>query len=140
LRIKIFYDEIDFRVKNWKKVKKLIEKVILEKEKIPGDLNFILTNDRTLKDINKTFLKHNYKTDVISFDYGNDDFVSNEIYISIERVKANAKNYKVSYDNELLRVMIHGALHLTGYNDQNEREKDGMKRLEEKWLKIYEVI
>jgi probable rRNA maturation factor len=140
LRIKSFYDDSDFRVKNWKKVKKLIEKVILEKEKIPGDLNFILTNDRTLKDINKTFLKHNYKTDVISFDYGNDDFVSNEIYISIERVKANAKNYKVSYDNELLRVMIHGALHLTGYNDQNEREKDGMKRLEEKWLKIYEVI
>jgi probable rRNA maturation factor len=140
LRIKIFYDEIDFRVKNWKKVKKLIEKVILEKEKIPGDLNFILTNDRTLKDINKTFLKHNYKTDVISFDYGNDDLVANEIYISIERVKTNAKNYKVSYENELLRVMIHGALHLTGYNDQNEREKDGMKRLEEKWLKIYEVI
>ena len=111
-----------------------------KKGKISGDLNFILTNDRILKEINVQFLKHNYDTDVISFNYGDESTISGEVYVSIDRVKINAKNYKVSYNNELLRVIIHGVLHLCGYVDSTEVEKELMRRQEDSWIKIYEEI
>lgn len=140
MNIHIFYDNIDFRVKGWRNVKKLVEKVISEEGKISGDLNFILTNDRILKEINLQFLKHNYNTDVISFNYGAESTISGEVYVSIDRVKINAKNYKVSYNNELLRVIIHGVLHLCGYEDSTEVEKEQMRRQEDSWIKIYRDI
>ena len=140
MSIKIFYDNIDFRIKNWRNVKKLVEKVISEEGKISGDLNFILTNDNILKKINMQFLKHNYYTDVISFDYGAKNIIAGEIYISIDTVRINAKNYKVSYNIELLRIIIHGVLHLCGYDDCTEEEKDIMRKLENSWLKVYGEI
>lgn len=140
MNIQIFYDNINFRVKNWRNVKKLIEKVISEEGKISGDLNFILTNDTILKEINVQFLKHNYYTDVISFDYGEHNIIAGDIYISIDTVKINAKNYKVSYRLELVRVIIHGVLHLCGYEDKTAMEKDVMRRKENSWLRVYREI
>lgn len=140
MSVKIFYDNIDFRIKNWRNVKKLVEKVISKEKKISGDLNFILTNDTSLKEINVQFLKHNYYTDVISFNYGSKNIVDGEIYISIDTVRINAKNYKVSYKIELLRVIIHGVLHLCGYDDCNEEEKDKMRRMENYWSGVYSEI
>jgi rRNA maturation RNase YbeY len=138
LSIRIFYDEVDFRLKGWKRVKKVIEKVISDEKKISGDLIFILTNDTFIKKLNKKFLKHNYYTDVISFDYGDEKTVEGEIYISIDRVKINALNYKVSYNLELLRVFIHGVLHLCGYEDKSKKERSEMRRKEDFWMNIYE--
>lgn len=140
MNIQIFYDNINFRVKNWRNVKKLIEKVISEEGKISGDLNFILTNDTILKEINVQFLKHNYYTDVVSFDYGEHNIIAGDIYISIDTVKINAKNYKVSYRLELVRVIIHGVLHLCGYEDKTAMEKDVMRRRENSWLRVYREI
>lgn len=140
MNIQIFYDNINFRVKNWRNVKKLIEKVISEEGKISGDLNFILTNDTILKEINVQFLKHNYYTDVVSFDYGEHNIIAGDIYISIDTVKINAKNYKVSYRLELVRVIIHGVLHLCGYDDKTAMEKDVMRRRENSWLRVYREI
>lgn len=140
MSIRIFYDNIDFRVKNWRKIKKLVEKVISEDGKVSGDLNFILTNDIILREINIQFLKHNYYTDVVSFDYSTRDIISGEIYISIDTVKINAKNYKVSYGIEIIRVIIHGVLHLCGYNDRTAKEKDVMRGLENSWLRIHGEI
>lgn len=140
MNIQIFYDNINFRVKNWRNVKKLIEKVISEEGKISGDLNFILTNDTILKEINVQFLKHNYYTDVVSFDYGEHNIIAGDIYISIDTVKINAKNYKVSYRLELVRVIIHGVLHLCGYEDKTAMEKDVMRRKENSWLRVYREI
>jgi probable rRNA maturation factor len=137
LTIRIFYDDINFRLKGWKKVRSLIEKVISNEKRISGDLNFILSNDEAVRDINIRFLEHDYNTDVIAFDYNEGRIVNGEVYISIDTVKRNANNYKVSLMNELLRVIIHGTLHLCGYNDKTEKDKERMRFLEEKWLVIY---
>ena len=134
MSIRIFYDETSFRVKDWKKTVKIIRKVIAKEERISGDLSFIITNDTSLKEINIEFLEHDYFTDVISFNYNDGNVISGEVYISLERIKENALNYNVSLKEELLRVIIHGVLHLVGFNDSTEEERGEMKKMEDFWL------
>jgi rRNA maturation RNase YbeY len=140
LKIRIFYEDVNFRLDGWRNIKKLIEKVIRGENKIPGDLIFILTNNKVVRKLNKEFLKHNYNTDVISFDWDGDENINGEVYISIETVKLNSLNYKVSYKSELVRVIVHGVLHLCGYNDKSIKEKEEIRRREDYWLSIYEKI
>ena len=134
MNIRIFYEDIGFRLVGWKKTRAIVNKVILKEKRISGDLNFILTNDRKLLEINKNFLGRDYYTDVIAFDYSIKNIISGDIFISIDTVRINSKNYKVSYKEELFRVMIHGVLHLCGYKDNTEKEKRRMRREEEIWI------
>ena len=137
MKIRIFYEEVGFRLKDWKNIKKIIEEVISKEKKVSGDLNFIFTNDKHLVDINRKFLNRNYFTDVISFDYSSGKIISGEVYISTETVKNNSINYKVSYREEIFRVLIHGVLHLCGYDDKSETEVRRMRRMEDYWIKIW---
>jgi probable rRNA maturation factor len=137
LNINIFYESVNFRIRNWKKVKKLVSKVISEEGKFSGDLNFILARDEYVRDINKKYLNHNWFTDVISFCYNEEEGLNGEIYISIETVKRNALNYKVSYNEELLRVIVHGVLHLCGYMDKFKEEKEKMTIKENYWMEKF---
>lgn len=134
MKIIIFYDNINYRIREGKEVLKLVEKVIRKEGKIPGDLYFVITTDKELLKINQEFLGNNSLTDVIAFDYSEKNKINGEIYISKETVKRNSINYKVSLKNEMMRVMIHGTLHLCGYDDKNEKERKKMTEEENEWL------
>ena len=140
MSIRIFYDNTDFRLKSSGKTGRIIEKVIWNESKISRDLIFIFTDDETLRKINIEFLNHDYLTDVITFDDGRDDIIKGEIYISIDRVKENAINYNVSLRNELLRVMIHGILHLLGFDDKNDQERAKMRAMEDLCMANFNVL
>lgn len=137
MNVRFYYDQIKYRIRKAGEIKTFLGKVVLDENKIPGDLIFIFTNDKKLLEMNIKFLKHNYYTDVISFDYSSEEIVSGEIYISIERVRKNAKRFNNTILEELLRVMIHGVLHLCGYKDKSRDEKNLMNFRQEQRLKEY---
>jgi rRNA maturation RNase YbeY len=137
LSVKIYYDQIKYRIQKAGEVKRFIEKVITEENKTPGDLVFILTGDEKVLEINRRFLKHDYYTDVISFDYSAEGEVNGEIYMSVDTIRRNAVSYKSGIKEELLRVMIHGVLHLCGYRDEDVKDKEKMFARQEQKLKEF---
>jgi rRNA maturation RNase YbeY len=111
-----------------------ISSAIREENQKAGNLNFIFCSDGYLLKINQEFLKHDYYTDVVTFDYVEGDLVSGDIFVSVERVSENAGIYQVSFQNELERVIIHGVLHLLGYGDEDIEHKIEMTKKENYYL------
>jgi len=128
------YDIENFRVRESKKIKSVIKKLLTDENKEEGLIRFIFTSDEKILDINREFLNHNFFTDIITFDYGEGNTVSGEIYISIETVKENSEIYNKSFKDEIHRVIFHGILHLCGYKDKSEPEIKEMRYMEEKYL------
>jgi probable rRNA maturation factor len=112
---------------------------MFKKERTPlKQLQYIFCSDEYLLEINRQYLQHNYYTDIITFDLSeNGAAVTGEIYISIDRVKENARDFKAPFKHELLRVIFHGALHLCGYKDKTEKEQAIMRKAEDKYLHYY---
>jgi probable rRNA maturation factor len=137
LNIKFFYDKVNFRVKGSGEIKAFLEKVITDERKSAGDLSFIFTRDEVMLGMNKEFLKHNYHTDVIAFDNCSKGIVSGEVYISVEALRRNAKLYNVLLSEELMRVLIHGTLHLCGYLDKDDKSEDHMFKRQEQLVKKF---
>lgn len=95
-----------------------------------GDINIVFCNDTYLLEINQKYLNHNYFTDIITFDYSENGIISGDLFISVDTVKENSLKFKVSFDEEIKRVIIHGVLHLLGYKDKTKSEKLKMKDAE----------
>ena len=127
---------IDIEINNFRANAKWLENIINSENKILGEIAFIFCRDEYLLDKNIKYLNHNTLTDVITFDYCIDDIISGDIFISIERVKENSRIYKIPFLKELDRVMIHGLLHLLGYNDKEKNDSDRMTKKEDFYLNI----
>lgn len=141
MSIKIFYDEIKFRLKGSVKIRKFLERVILAENRRPGDLSIIFTGDAQLLEINKKFLGHDYYTDVISFVTNEDGkTVSGEVYISVDTVRENSVIYRVPEDEEIIRVMIHGLLHICGYSDEADDDRKLMAARQEMWMEEFRRV
>lgn len=128
--------EVKFPKIEKQKTKNWIKKVISCENKLAGNINIIFCSDDYLLNINKEYLKHNYYTDVITFDYCENTIISGDIFISLDRIKENANEEKTEYQEELKRVIIHGVLHLIGYNDKENDERNEMRMAEDKYLKL----
>ncbi len=131
--------EIDFLISNEEEYTSWIENVIESEGKDLGELSYIFCDDEYLLEINQQYLDHDTLTDIISFDYTEGDIISGDIFISVERVKDNALDFNVSFEDELKRVIIHGVLHYCGYKDKSESDELLMRSKEEEKIKMFHV-
>ena len=114
-----------------KKVSTWIEEVAASYSKRVGNLNYLFMNDEDILKANRQFVGHDYYTDIITFDYSRGDKIAGDIMISLDTVRSNAEKYGVQYFRELLRVIIHGVLHLVGINDKGPGEREIMEAAED---------
>jgi probable rRNA maturation factor len=136
--INFLNQDIDFKLPNETRIKSWIIDSVSDEDLTFETITYIFCSDNYLLELNKEHLNHNTLTDVITFPY-NYDPIHTDIFISIERVKENAIKFKVTFEVELYRVMIHGLLHMFGYLDKTAEEKILMRKLEDYFLKKLDV-
>lgn len=134
-----FHYEIDFEIKDSVRTSEWIEQLIIEEGKEMGEITYIFCNDKFLLERNKKYLNHDTLTDIITFDYCQGDIISSDIMISIDRVKENSTIFENSFSEELKRVMSHGILHLIGYDDHNEKDKEIMREKENYYMNKFVI-
>jgi len=140
MNIHFFSEDCNFTLNNEQLIQKWVSFVLHKHEFQVGDLNYIFTSNSEILKINKQFLQHDYFTDIITFNYCKDDIVSGDIYISVDTVADNAKEYADSFLDELHRVIIHGILHLIGFNDATDEQKKIMRQKEDECLADLEKL
>ena len=113
-----------------------IKAVVASHKRRLGDIGYMFVDDEKILEVNREYLGHDYYTDVITFDYDEDDVVSGDIVISLDTVRSNAELFGKEYDDELHRVIIHGILHLCGINDKGPGEREIMEAAENKALAL----
>jgi rRNA maturation RNase YbeY len=134
-----FNYELDFQLDNETAYSDWISKVISSEIKNVGEINYIFCDDEYLLEINQQYLNHDTLTDIISFDYSIGNELHGDIFISVERVRDNANDFNVSFDDELKRVMAHGVLHYCGYKDKSEKDEQVMRDKEEEKMQMFHV-
>ncbi len=127
-------EDTRFVFKGKRAAKSWLAEVVASEGKTFGDISIIFCSDAYLLELNKKYLNHDYFTDIITFDYCEGEVVSSDIFISVDSVRANAVEYGVPFENELHRVMVHGILHLVGYDDHSEEEVRVMRSKEDFYL------
>ena len=134
-----FNYETDFNLDNEEAIAAWLSGVILSENKKEGEISYIFCDEEYLHKINLEYLKHDTLTDVISFDYTMGNEISGDCFISIERVKDNAVDFNVPFDEELKRVLVHGILHYCGYKDKGEVEEILMRSKEDEKIMLFHV-
>lgn len=134
--IRQFSEDIDFKLKGVSAIKKWLKDTLENEGFTLGEINYIFCSDNYILKINKDYLNHNYFTDIITFNYNEGKKVNADIFISIDTVKSNANSRKIDFDNELHRVMVHGILHLVGYNDKTPTQQIEMTSKEDYYLNL----
>ena len=136
--IQFFSEDTEFVLKSKTVIRRWITGVIRDNNRRPWYLNFIFCSDEYLLELNRTYLKHDTFTDILTFPYDDDpELVSGDIFISVERVHENAKKFGQNIEQEMCRVMVHGVLHLIGFDDHGKAKRMKMREMEEKYLISY---
>ena len=134
-----FNYEIDFQLDSETLYSDWISAVISSEQKKEGEINYIFCDDDYLLKINLEYLNHDTLTDIISFDYSMGNELNGDIFVSVERVQDNANDFKVSFEEELKRVLVHGVLHYCGYKDKTESDEQLMRSKEDEKLAMFHV-
>ena len=129
----------EFKLINEMKVSFWLNRVVVSEGRVLGELTYAFFNDKELKEMNIKFLNHDYYTDVISFNDSFNKTLAGNIAISVDRVMENSKIFKVSFDEVLRRVMVHGLLHFAGFNDKTKLDKLKMKEAENLKMQMFHV-
>ena len=132
--IRFTSQDIDMPVLDERRISRWIRAVAADYGFSVGNINYIFCSDERELEVNREFLGHDYYTDVITFDYSTPSTLNGDIFISLDTVRSNAEWVGTSFDNELLRILIHGVLHLTGQGDKTPETKAQMTAKEEKAL------
>ena len=132
-----YFSSTDFVIKDRLRLTSWIEEVINKERRLIKELVFNFCSDDSLLKLNKEFLNHDTLTDVITFDYSVSETISAEVFISVDRVRANSKEFHQDFNDEIKRVMIHGVLHLCGYKDKTTKEKALMSDKENLYLAVF---
>ena len=138
--IRFFNKDIKFNLEKKLVLKKWIKTVVDQYNCKVGDINVILCNDPYILEINQQFLSHDYYTDIITFDYSEENVINGELYISIDTVRENAVEYGQDFTDELHRVIIHGVLHLCGLDDHNDEDIKEMREAENSALQLLSTL
>jgi probable rRNA maturation factor len=134
-----FNYETSFKLMNKTHYSKWLSLVIKTECKKEGDINYVFCDDDYLIGINQKYLNHDTLTDIISFDYSVGNELHGDVFISVQRVRENATDFNVSFDDELKRVMVHGLLHYCGYKDKTNKDKKVMRLKEDEKIKLFHV-
>lgn len=116
-----------------------IKRVAALHGKTVGDIAYIFCSDENILDVNRMYLQHDYYTDIITFDYSEDNMISGDLFISLDTIRTNAEKFAVTYDSELYRVIIHGVLHLCGIDDKAPGARAVMERYENEALQLLDT-
>ena len=137
--IYFFSEDTDFALAEEDVTLQWLERILTDHEQEAENVDYIFCSDEYLLDINRTYLDHDYYTDIITFDNReyDDEPLESDIFISIDRVKDNAQGLGITFDRELHRVIIHGMLHLLGWNDKTDEQKAAMRQKEEACLSLH---
>ena len=133
-------EEIEFDLPAEEKLIAWLLDIASNEDKTITQFSYIFCSDDYLLNINKTYLKHDYYTDIITFPYKQGHEIESDIFISVDRVRDNAAEYKTTFESELLRVMAHGLLHMAGYGDKTVEDQDKMTELENRCLILWERL
>ena len=131
---------LDFKLKGIVKIRMWLRSVILDKGFKVGDLGYCFCSDEKILEVNRQFLQHDYYTDIITFDNVVRDIISGDMYISVETVRSNAEKYGVPFERELLRVIVHGPLHLMGFKDKTDEDAAVMRKHEDLALAMFDNL
>ena len=138
--VSYFFENTDFKLKGKTRIKQWL-KLVAESEIFTlGNVSVIFCSDNYILDINQRYLQHDYFTDIITFDYTEGTKISGDLFISVDSVRENSIEYGTEFEDELHRVIVHGILHLIGYDDDSEEDIKVMRAKEDYYLSLLELL
>ena len=138
--VNYYFEDTAFKLKAKTKIKNWLKLVAESEVYTLGNVSVIFCSDNYILDINQRFLQHDYFTDIITFDYTEGSKISGDLFISVDSVKENSIEYGTDFENELHRVIVHGILHLIGYDDHTDEDVRIMRSKENYYLSLYDLL